>query len=71
MQDIVIRQAHINDAPAFARVLIYATQDAFRGRVPDPYLNWITPEDSATNWAKNLKAEQGLEVGDFLSAGRI
>lgn len=66
LTDIVIRHAHIDDCPALARVLIKTTQHAFRGRVPDHCLEWITPEESAANWAKNFKTEQSLNVGMYL-----
>jgi len=66
MQNIAIRHAHIDDCPALARIIINATQDAFRGRVPDQCLNWLTPEESAANWAKNFKTEKSLEDGDSL-----
>ena len=43
-----------------------ATQDAFRGRVPDQCLNWLTPEESAANWAKNFTSNDHLWPGDYL-----
>lgn len=46
--------------------MVSATQDAFRGRVPDQCLNWLTPEESALNWAKNFTSDQSLEPGDSL-----
>ncbi|HEX5942984.1 MAG TPA: GNAT family N-acetyltransferase, partial [Anaerolineales bacterium] len=48
------------------RIIVSATQEAFRGRVPDPCLNWLTPEESAVNWAKNFKSDQSLAPGDYL-----
>jgi len=66
MKDIEIRHARIDDCPALGRIIVNATQDAFRGRVPDQCLNWLTPEESAANWAKNFKTEQSLDVGDYL-----
>ena len=49
-----------------ARILISATQHAFRGRVPNRCLEWITPEESAANWVKYLKSEEHLAGEDFL-----
>lgn len=66
MKEINIRHAHINDCPALGRIIVNATQGTFRGRVPDQCLNWLTPEESATNWAKNFTSEQSLEPGDYL-----
>jgi GNAT superfamily N-acetyltransferase len=65
---IVIRHAHIEDCPSLAKIIIEATQDAFRGRVPDYCLKWLTPEESVANWAKNFKAEQSLKDGMCLYA---
>jgi GNAT superfamily N-acetyltransferase len=66
METIEIRHARIDDCPALGRILVSATQEAFRGRVPDPCLNWLTPEESAANWAKNFTSDQSLAPGDSL-----
>ncbi|HEY9526348.1 MAG TPA: GNAT family N-acetyltransferase [Anaerolineales bacterium] len=34
--------------------------------MPDPCLNWLTPEESAANWAKNFTSDQSLAPGDYL-----
>ncbi|HRQ40269.1 MAG TPA: GNAT family N-acetyltransferase [Chloroflexota bacterium] len=66
MSEILIRPARIEDCPALGRIIVAATQDAFRGLVPDLCLEWLTPEESAANWAKNFQSEQSLAPGDFL-----
>jgi len=66
LTDFSIRHAHIDDCPTLAETLIKATQHAFRGRVPDHCLEWIPPEESAVNWAKNFKTEQSLNDGMYL-----
>jgi len=66
MEEIEIRHARIDDCPALGRIIVSATQDAFRGRVPDRCLHWLTPEESAVNWAKNFTSDQSLEPGDYL-----
>ena len=66
MEEIEIRHARIDDCPALGRILISATRETFRGRVPDPCLNWLTPEESAVNWAKNFTSDQSLAPGDYL-----
>lgn len=66
MTDIIIRHAHIVDYPALGQIIVKATQDAFRGRVPDYCLKWLSPEESAANWAKNFKTDQTLESGNYL-----
>ena len=66
MPDVTIRHAHIDDCPTLAGILILATQHAFRGRVPDNCLKWITPEESAANWAKNFQTRKSLKAGQSL-----
>ena len=66
MEEIEIRYARIEDCRDLGRILVSATQDAFRGRVPDQCLNWLTPEESAANWAKNFTSDQSLAPGDYL-----
>jgi GNAT superfamily N-acetyltransferase len=66
MEEIEIRHARIDDCPALGRIIVSATQDAFRGRVPDQCLHWLTPEESAVNWAKNFTDDQSLGPGDYL-----
>lgn len=66
MSEILIRPARIEDCPALGGIIVAATQDAFRGLVPDRCLEWLTPEESAANWAKNFQSEQSLAPGDFL-----
>ena len=66
MEEIEIRHARIDDCPALGRIIVSATQEAFRGRVPDQCLHWLTPEESAVNWAKNFTGDQSLEPGDTL-----
>ena len=68
MPEYMIRHARKADCPALAQILIAATQDAFRGHVPDHCLNWITPEKSAANWAKNFASDQRLKVGNYCYA---
>lgn len=64
--EIRIRHARLADCAALARVLIEATESAFRGRVPDRCLDWLTPEESAANWAKNFATADTLSDGRFL-----
>jgi GNAT superfamily N-acetyltransferase len=66
MTSIAIRHAHIDDCPALADILIQATQHAFRGHVPDRCLMWITPEESASNWALYFLTEHSLNAGNYL-----
>lgn len=64
MKEIETRRARIDDCPALGRIIVSATQETFRGRVPDQCLNWLTPEESAVNWAKNFTSDDSLGLGD-------
>ena len=66
MLEIQIRDARLDDCPALGHVLVSAMRDAFRGRVPDHCLEWLTPEVSATNWARNFEPGGSLERGSCL-----
>lgn len=54
MTEIKIRDARVEDCPSLAHIIIRATQHTFRGLVPDKCLDWLTPEQSEVNWAKNF-----------------
>lgn len=71
MEEIEIRHARIDDCPALGRILVSATHETFRGRVPDQCLNWLTPEESAANWAKNFTSGQSLAPGDYLFVAEV
>jgi GNAT superfamily N-acetyltransferase len=66
VEKIKIRDARIDHCPALGRIIVSATQEAFRGRVPDQCLNWLAPEESAVNWAKLFTSDQSLGPGDYL-----
>jgi GNAT superfamily N-acetyltransferase len=66
LPELLIRQARVEDCPALGRILVAATQDAFQGFVPDRCLQWLTPEQSAINWARLFGSEQRLSAGKFL-----
>ncbi len=61
-----IRPASVEDCQALGRIIIDATRDAFRGRVPDRCLHWLTPEESAANWARTFEPGQHLDQGAHL-----
>jgi GNAT superfamily N-acetyltransferase len=39
--------------------------------VPDRCLEWLTPQESAANWAKNFTTDQTLEDGDYLFVAEV
>ena len=61
-----IRPAKIEDCPDLARILIEASDDAFRGLVPDSCLDSLTIEESVLNWRKNFLPGGALEKGEYL-----
>lgn len=58
---VLIRQAVADDAPAVARAHIRAWQVAYRGLLPQDYLDALTPEDRA----KRYTFEAQLPSGPF------
>ena len=62
---VSIRDATLDDAPALADIVIDSIRTAFRGRVPDRCLEWLTREESAANWRRSL-GPGGHEEGRFL-----
>jgi len=70
MTDINVRPAHIADCPALGRVLVSATNDTFRGLVPEQSLEW-TPEQSAKNWERNFNEEGVLKEGENIFVAEI
>ncbi len=66
--ELRIREATADDAFALARVIIDATYSAFRGRVPDACLEWLSVQESATNWKRLIDShddDQPLSVAEI------
>ena len=57
MSKIKIREAQIDDCSSLAYIIISVTQYTFRGLVPDKCLDWLTPEESTANWARNFQPD--------------
>ena len=74
-----VRQARVADAPAMGRLHVRAWQAAYRGQMPDDYLERLRPEDRAAYWDGVLRredrggavlvAERAGEVVGFAAAG--
>ena len=45
-----VRPATVADAPAMGRVHVRAWQAAYRGHMPDDYLDGLRPEDREAHW---------------------
>src|SRR5215207_4157273 len=77
---VTVRPARIPDAPARGRVVVRAWQVAYRGHMPDDYLDGLRAEDRAAYWEEVLRredlrgtilvAERDGEVVGFAAVGR-
>jgi len=47
---VKIRPASVNDADAVGEVHVRAWQSAYRGEMPDDYLDGLQAHDHATRW---------------------
>jgi acetyltransferase (GNAT) family protein len=54
---VTVRRATAADAPAIGRVHVRAWQAAYRGQMPDGYLDGLCPEDRAAYWNSVLARE--------------
>ncbi|HYN18939.1 MAG TPA: GNAT family N-acetyltransferase [Actinomycetes bacterium] len=54
---VTVRPAGIPDAPAMGRVHVRAWQAAYRGQMPDGYLDGLRSEDRAAHWEGALGRE--------------
>jgi ribosomal protein S18 acetylase RimI-like enzyme len=76
---VTVRPATVADAPAMGRLVVRAWQAAYRGQMPDDYLDDLRAEDRAAYWDGVLRregrrsvvlvAEQDGEVIGFAAAG--
>ncbi|HEV2892415.1 MAG TPA: GNAT family N-acetyltransferase [Actinomycetota bacterium] len=74
-----VRPARVGDAPAMGRLHVRAWQAAYRGHMPDDYLDGLRAEDRAAGWERTLElardraavlvAEQAGEVVGFATVG--
>ena len=76
---VTVRPAAAADAPAMGRLAVRAWQAAYRGQMPDAYLDGLRAEDRAAYWDGVLRregrrgvvlvAERDGEVVGFAAAG--
>lgn len=72
MTDVVIRSAGPDDAQAIATVHVASWQHAFRGILPDAYLDGLAPEQRLRMWTHVLGASHpGVHVGVAEQDGRV
>jgi RimJ/RimL family protein N-acetyltransferase len=53
---VTIRPANVDDADAVGEVHVRAWQSAYRGLMPDDYLDGLQAQDHATRWRRHLIA---------------
>jgi GNAT superfamily N-acetyltransferase len=76
---VTVRPATVADAPAMGRLHVRAWQAAYRGQMPDGYLDGLRAQDRSAHWEGALRrtdlrgvilvAEQAGEVVGFAVAG--
>jgi GNAT superfamily N-acetyltransferase len=76
---VTVRPATVADAPAMGQLVVRAWQAAYRGQMPDDYLNGLRAEERAVYWDGVLRredrrgvilvAEREGEVVGFAAAG--
>jgi ribosomal protein S18 acetylase RimI-like enzyme len=67
---MTIRRARLDDAPALARVHAASWREAYRGLLPDAYLDDLNPRRLAVNWRRQIlrarRSPQGPLEGNWL-----
>ena len=54
---VTVRPATVADAPAMGRLHVRAWQAAYRGQMPDDYLDGLRAADRAAHWESTLRRE--------------
>src|SRR5687767_5447805 len=54
---VTVRPARLADAPAMGRVHVRAWQAAYRGQMPEAYLDGLRAEDRTAHWAGALRRD--------------
>jgi ribosomal protein S18 acetylase RimI-like enzyme len=55
---VTVRRATVEDAPAMGRVHVRAWQAAYRGHMPDEYLDGLRAEERAAYWERGLRRDR-------------
>jgi GNAT superfamily N-acetyltransferase len=58
---VTVRHARVGDAAALGRVHVRAWQAAYRGQLPDDYLDGLRPEDRAAGWERGLRRDRARD----------
>lgn len=73
----MIREAHISDATAIARIQVLTWQDAYKDIIPEGFLTQLSVEKKTTSWEGQIRdhetqilvCEQDSEVVGFIAGG--
>ena len=65
MSERLIRFAEESDAPSIARVHVRSWQEAYRGQVPDSYLDGLSVQDRERSWKKGLAKGNTVLVAEI------
>jgi GNAT superfamily N-acetyltransferase len=60
---VTVRLATAADAPAMGRLVVRAWQAAYRGHMPDDYLDGLRAQDRAAGWERVLGVERPRGTG--------
>jgi ribosomal protein S18 acetylase RimI-like enzyme len=66
-----VRRAEVGDAAAIARVHVGSWQVAYRGLIPQDYLDRLDPEERREMWERGLAAPRWPLAGTLVAEGRL
>jgi ribosomal protein S18 acetylase RimI-like enzyme len=58
---VTVRHARVEDAAALGRVHVRAWQAAYRGQLPDGYLDGLRAEERAAGWERGLQRDRARD----------
>jgi len=58
---VTVRSATVGDAPALGRVHVRAWRAAYRGQMPDDYLDGLRPEEREAGWERGLRRDRARD----------
>lgn len=65
MEKTTVRPANFKDAPAIAKVHVEAWQSAYRGQIPDFYLDSLSVAGRTKSWEKVGVGCRNLHILDY------
>jgi GNAT superfamily N-acetyltransferase len=58
---VTVRHARVDDAAALGRLHVRAWQAAYRGQMPDDYLDGLRAEERAAGWERGLQRDRARD----------